>query len=173
MIAVLLQRLDGGSNCSILHILELIFISYEGDNTFAWWSIRDKRGKIRKLCNYFMACCSNKAWVEKKTFLRFTRLFCRTHHKLEHRHSSSDKQVHSFVHITNDMNPTTDHVHVPEGPITRSKVQKIQEAYTLHLQKLASVQVETKTYSRGLYIASSKASECTGWNKDFWAQKSL
>ena len=44
-----------------------------------------------------------------------------------------------------DMNPTTDHVHVPEGPITRSKVKKIQEAYTLHLQKLASVLVETKT----------------------------
>ena len=27
------------------------------------------------------------------------------------------------------MNPTTDHVLVPEGPITRSKVKKIQEAY--------------------------------------------
>ena len=69
-----------------------------------WWSKRDKRGKIRKLCNYFMACCSNKAWVEKKTFLRFIWLFCRTHHKLEHRHSSTDKQVHSFVHITQHFN---------------------------------------------------------------------
>ena len=27
---------------------------------------------------------------------------------------------------TNDMNPTTDHVHVPEGPSIRSKVKKIQ-----------------------------------------------
>ena len=45
-----------------------------------------------------------------------------------------------------DMNPTTDHVHVPVGPITRSKVKKIQEAYTLHLQKLASVPVETKIF---------------------------
>ena len=44
------------------------------------------------------------------------------------------------------MNPITDHVHVPEGPIARSKVMKIQEAYTLHLQKLASVLVETKTF---------------------------
>ena len=39
------------------------------------------------------------------------------------------------VGCEDDMNPTIDHVHVPEGPITRSKVKKIQEAYTLHLQK--------------------------------------
>ena len=45
-----------------------------------------------------------------------------------------------------DMNSTADPLHVPEGPITRSKVKKIQETYTLHLQKLASVQVETKTF---------------------------
>ena len=54
-----------------------------------------------------------------------------------------------------DMNPTTDHVHVPEGPITRSKVKKIQEAYTLHLQKLASVPVETRTFEpKNLYSIS-------------------
>ena len=53
------------------------------------------------------------------------------------------------------MNPTTDHVHVPEGLITRSKVNKIQEAYTLHLQKLASVPVETKTFEpKNLYSIS-------------------
>ena len=39
-----------------------------------------------------------------------------------------------------DMNSTADPLHVPEGPIIRSKVKNIQEAYTLHLQKLASVQ---------------------------------
>ena len=44
------------------------------------------------------------------------------------------------------MNPTTDHVQVPEGPITRSKVKKIQEAYTLHRQKLANVPVETRIF---------------------------
>ena len=54
-----------------------------------------------------------------------------------------------------DMNPTTDHMHVPEEPITRSKVKKIQEAYTLHLQKLASVPVETKTFEpKNLYRIS-------------------
>ena len=45
-----------------------------------------------------------------------------------------------------DMNPTTDHFHVPERAITRSNTKKIQEAYTLHLQKLTSVPVETRTF---------------------------
>ena len=53
------------------------------------------------------------------------------------------------------MNSTADPLHVPEGPITRSKIKKIQEAYTLHLQKLASVQVETKTFEpKNLYLGS-------------------
>ena len=53
------------------------------------------------------------------------------------------------------MNSTTDPLHVPEGPITRIKVKKIQEAYTLHLQKLARVQVETKTFEpKNLYSIS-------------------
>ena len=43
-----------------------------------------------------------------------------------------------------DMNSTADRLHVPEGPITKIKVKKVQEAYTLHIQRLASVQVETK-----------------------------
>ena len=63
----------------------------------------------------------------------------------------------------NYMNPTTDHVHVPEGPITRSKVKKIQEAYTLHLQKLASVPVETKTFEpKNLYNISISNQEDNG-----------
>ena len=53
------------------------------------------------------------------------------------------------------MNPTTDHVHVPEGPITRSKVKKIQEAYTLHLQKPASVPVETMTFEPKFFYSIS------------------
>ena len=53
------------------------------------------------------------------------------------------------------MNSTADSLHVPKGPITRSKVKKIQEAYTLHLQKLASVHVETKTFEpKNLYSIS-------------------
>ena len=59
----------------------------------------------------------------------------------------------TYHSLLGDMNPTTDHVHVPEGPITRSKVKKIQEAYTLHLQKLASVPVETKTLRPKIFIA--------------------
>ena len=51
-----------------------------------------------------------------------------------------------------DMNSTTDPLQVPKGPITRSKVKKFQEAYTLNLQKLASVSVETKTFEpKNLY----------------------
>ena len=68
-----------------------------------------------------------------------------------------------LIQTISDMNPTTDHVHVPEGPITRSKVKKIQEAYTLHLQKLASVQVETKTFEpKNLYSISISNQEDNG-----------
>ena len=53
------------------------------------------------------------------------------------------------------MNSTTDPLHVPERPITRSKVKKIQQAYTFHLQRLASVQVEIKTFEpKNLYSIS-------------------
>ena len=61
------------------------------------------------------------------------------------------------------MNPTTDHFHVPEWPITRSKVMKIREAYTLHLRKLASVQVETKIFEpKNLYSISISNQEDNG-----------
>ena len=52
------------------------------------------------------------------------------------------------------MNSTIDPLHVPEGPITRSKAKKIQDVYTLYLQRLASVQVETKTFEpKKIFIA--------------------
>ena len=61
------------------------------------------------------------------------------------------------------MNSTTDPLHVPEEPITRSKVKKILEAYTLHLQKLASVQVETKTFEpKNLYSINISNQENNG-----------
>ena len=60
------------------------------------------------------------------------------------------------------MNSTADPLHVPEGPIT-SKVKKIQEAYTLHLQKLASVPVETKTFEpKNLYNINISNQEDNG-----------
>ena len=36
------------------------------------------------------------------------------------------------------MNSTMEPLHVPEEPITRSKTKKIQDMFTLHLQKLAT-----------------------------------
>ena len=61
------------------------------------------------------------------------------------------------------MNSTVDPLHVPEGPITRSKVKKIQEAYTLHLRKLASIQVETKTFEpKNLYSITISNQEDNG-----------
>ena len=61
------------------------------------------------------------------------------------------------------MNSTTDPLYVPEGLITRSKVKKIQEAYTLHLRNLASVQVETKTFEpKNLYSISISNQEDNG-----------
>ena len=63
-----------------------------------------------------------------------------------------DLRTNPFKEEEDDMNSTADPLHVPGGPITRSKVNKIQEAYTLHLRKLASVQVETKTFEpKNLY----------------------
>ena len=58
-----------------------------------------------------------------------------------------------------DMNSTTDPLQVPKGPITRSKVKKIQEAYTLHLQRLANVQVETKTFERNFFYSISLSNQ--------------
>ena len=53
------------------------------------------------------------------------------------------------------MNSTTNHLHVLEGPITRSKVKKLQNAYTLHLQRLNNVQIETDTFEpKNLYSIS-------------------
>ena len=57
------------------------------------------------------------------------------------------------------MNSTTDPLQVPKGPITRSKVKKIQEAYTLHLQRLANVQVETKTFERNFFYSISLSNQ--------------
>ena len=42
------------------------------------------------------------------------------------------------------MNLTTDLLYVSEGLITRSKVKKIEDAYTLHLR--ANLEVETKIF---------------------------
>ena len=61
------------------------------------------------------------------------------------------------------MNSTADPLYVPEGAITRSKVKKIQEAYTLHIQRLASVQVETKSFEpKNLYSISLSNQEDIG-----------
>ena len=62
-----------------------------------------------------------------------------------------------------DMNSTPDPLYVPEEPITRIKVKKFQETYTVHLQKLASVQVETKTFEpKNLYSISISNKEDNG-----------
>ena len=53
------------------------------------------------------------------------------------------------------MNSTADPLHVPEGPITRSKVKKIQETYTLHLQKLAMYRLKQRLLSTKIFIALS------------------
>ena len=54
-----------------------------------------------------------------------------------------------------DMNSTNDTLHVSEEPITRSKAKKIQEAYILHLQRPANLQVEIKTFEpKNLYSIS-------------------
>jgi len=50
-----------------------------------------------------------------------------------------------------------------EARLRRSKVKKIQEPYTLHLQKLASVPVETKTFEpKNLYSISISNQEENG-----------
>ena len=54
-------------------------------------------------------------------------------------------------------------LHVPEGPITRNKTKKIQEAFTLHVQKLANAQRETENFERKfLYNVSSASQEDNG-----------
>ena len=74
-----------------------------------------------------------------------------------------DLRTNPFKEMEDDMNSTTDPLHVLEGPITRSKVKKIQEAYTLHLQRLASVQVESKTFEpKNLYSISVSNQENNG-----------
>ena len=51
----------------------------------------------------------------------------------------------------------------PKDRLQEAKVKKIQEAYTLHLRKLASVQVETKTFEHNnLYSISISNQEDNG-----------
>ena len=74
----------------------------------------------------------------------------------------SRRESGSALAAASDMNSTTDPLHIPKGPITRSKVKKIQEAYTL-LQRLASVQVKTKTFEhKNLYSISISNQENNG-----------
>ena len=54
------------------------------------------------------------------------------------------------------MNSTMEPLHVPEGPITRSKEKKIQEMFTLHLQKLATSHEATNNFeTKIIYNVSS------------------
>ena len=64
-----------------------------------------------------------------------------------------DLRTNPFTVREDDMNSTTDPLHVSKGPITRNKVKKIQETYTLHLQMLANVQVETNNLGPKIFIA--------------------
>ena len=57
------------------------------------------------------------------------------------------------------MNSTTDPLHVLKGPTTTSKAKKIQKAHTLHLQRLANVQVETKTFERNFFYSISLSNQ--------------
>ncbi|KAA0057648.1 putative polyprotein [Cucumis melo var. makuwa] len=55
-----------------------------------------------------------------------------------------------------DVDSLNNLLHVPEGPITKRKAKKIQEAFTLHVQKLANAQRETKNFElKFLYNVSS------------------
>ena len=54
-------------------------------------------------------------------------------------------------------------LHVPEGPITRIKTKKIQESFTLHVQKLANAQREVENFEpKFLYNVSSASQEENG-----------
>ncbi|KAA0051909.1 Transposon Ty3-I Gag-Pol polyprotein [Cucumis melo var. makuwa] len=59
-----------------------------------------------------------------------------------------------------DVDSLNNLLHVPEGPITKRKAKKIQEAFTLHVQKLANAQRETKNFElKFLYNVSSASQE--------------
>ncbi|KAA0067526.1 Transposon Ty3-I Gag-Pol polyprotein [Cucumis melo var. makuwa] len=59
-----------------------------------------------------------------------------------------------------DVDSLNNLLHVPEGPITKHKAKKIQEAFTLHVQKLANAQRETKNFElKFLYNVSSASQE--------------
>ena len=56
-------------------------------------------------------------------------------------------------------------LHVLEGPTTRSKAKKIQEAFTLHVQKLTNVQREAENFEPNfLHNVSSASQEENGVN---------
>ncbi|TYK18910.1 Retrovirus-related Pol polyprotein from transposon 17.6 [Cucumis melo var. makuwa] len=59
-----------------------------------------------------------------------------------------------------DVDSINNLLHVPEGQITKRKAKKIQEAFTLHVQKLANAQREIKNFeSKFLYNVSSASQE--------------
>ncbi|KAA0048153.1 reverse transcriptase [Cucumis melo var. makuwa] len=59
-----------------------------------------------------------------------------------------------------DVDSINNLLHVPKGLITKRKAKKIQEAFTLHVQKLANAQRETKNFElKFLYNVSSASQE--------------
>ncbi|KAA0067206.1 hypothetical protein E6C27_scaffold418G00080 [Cucumis melo var. makuwa] len=59
-----------------------------------------------------------------------------------------------------DVDSINNLLHVPEGPITKRKAKKIQEAFTLHVQKLENAQREIKNFEpKFLYNVSSASQE--------------
>ena len=62
-------------------------------------------------------------------------------------------------HKGGDVDLINNPLHVPEGPITRSKAKKIQEAFTLHVQKLANTQRKAENIEPKFFYNVSSTSQ--------------
>ncbi|KAA0025406.1 reverse transcriptase [Cucumis melo var. makuwa] len=71
-----------------------------------------------------------------------------------------DLRINPSKEMGDDVDSINNLLHIPEGPITKRKAKKIQEAFTLHVQKLANAQRETENFEpKFLYNVSSASQE--------------
>ncbi|TYK09768.1 Transposon Ty3-I Gag-Pol polyprotein [Cucumis melo var. makuwa] len=71
-----------------------------------------------------------------------------------------DLKINPSKEMGDDVDSINNLLHIPEGPITKRKAKKIQEAFTLHVQKLANAQRETENFEpKFLYNVSSASQE--------------
>ncbi|KAA0057114.1 gag protease polyprotein [Cucumis melo var. makuwa] len=98
--------------------------------------------------------------VSKITWEQFKKSFYAKFFSANVKYAKQQKFLNLEMRRLGDVDSINNLLHVPGGPFTKSKAKKIQDAFTLHVQKLANAQRETKNFElKFLYNVSSAIQE--------------